>query len=77
MFSPETLFIISWVLFVIAIAGTILNIKKSVYCFYLWGVSNLLWTGYNWYIGEIALAAQFAINLITCAWGVYEWKRSK
>ena len=47
----------TWLLAVVSLVGTYLNIKKQKACFIIWGVTNALWVLYDFSIGAIAQAA--------------------
>lgn len=65
----------TWILAAVSLTGTILNVKKVKYCFYIWTVSNTLWLSYNIYIGLYSRAVVDAVHLCTAVWGIFAWRR--
>ena len=37
----------TWVFTAISLAGTVLNVRKNILCFYLWAVGNVAWLGFD------------------------------
>ena len=33
----------TWIITVGSLAGTVLNVRKNILCFYLWAVGNIAW----------------------------------
>ena len=33
----------TWLFTLISLAGTVLNVRKNILCFYLWAVGNIAW----------------------------------
>lgn len=67
--------IFSYVLAAISLTGTILNIKKVKYCFYIWAFTNAAWIVYDvlmltW--GRIPLDA---LHFVTAVWGIFSWSK--
>lgn len=67
----------NWIIAAIAIAGTILNIKKQRSGFVLWTVSNSHWLIHNIKIGEYAQAVIFAVFLALSIYGFFAWGKKK
>ena len=65
--------VISWVATIVAIGGTLLNIRKNRVCFVLWGTSNIVFIGINVYSGQWAYVALFTFNLATAIIGYRAW----
>ena len=34
---------ITWLFTAVSLAGTVLNVRKNILCFYLWAVGNIAW----------------------------------
>ena len=66
---------ITWVMSVIALAGTVLNAEKVRAGFGFWLVSNLFWTIYDFSIGAYAKGALFAAYTVLAIRGLIVWKR--
>jgi hypothetical protein len=65
----------TWLLAVVSLVGTYLNIKKQKMCFVIWGVTNALWVLYDFSIGAIAQAALMLCYFVLAVHGFYEWKK--
>ena len=33
----------TWIITFVSLAGTVLNVRKNILCFYLWAVGNIAW----------------------------------
>lgn len=69
--------ILSWVMSIIALAGTVLNAERNIYGFVFWLVSNLYMTIRFAYIGEHAQALLFLIYTILAIRGMFSWKQKE
>src|SRR5450756_1419047 len=65
----------TWLLAVVSLVGTYLNIKKQKMCFVIWGVTNALWVLYDFSIGAIAQAALMLCYFVLAVHGFYEWRK--
>lgn len=65
----------TWLLAVVSLVGTYLNIKKQKICFVIWGVTNALWVLYDFSMGAIAQAALMLCYFVLAVHGFYEWKK--
>jgi nicotinamide riboside transporter PnuC len=70
-----TIYYATWLLAVVSLVGTYLNIKKQKMCFVIWGVTNALWVLYDFSIGAIAQAALMLCYFVLAVHGFYEWKK--
>ena len=67
--------VIGWLGFVGLIIGYILNAKKSVSCFYVWGLGNILMMVYAVMIdSNPQVATAFAVLLMN-VYGYIEWTK--
>lgn len=66
--------ILSWVMSIIALAGTVLNAERNIYGFWLWIVSNMYMTIRFAYIGEDAQACLFFIYTLLAIRGLIAWR---
>lgn len=69
--------ILSWVMSIIALAGTILNAERNIYGFVFWIVSNMYMTIRFAYIGEYAQACLFLIYTILAVRGIIAWRKKE
>ena len=67
----------TWALTAVSLAGTVLNVKKIKYCFYLWTAANILWLIYDLYIGLYSRAVLDAVQLGMAVWGIVAWNKKK
>lgn len=72
----ETLEIINWVNTLIAIAGTVANVKKLRICFLLWTISNSVFVVYNVVNGHWHQAVLFTLYTGLAVWGLFAWRCS-
>lgn len=69
--------IISWITTAICLLGTILNVKKLNFCFYLWLLGNILWLGIDIYNGLWSRAILDIVQGVLAVWGIIEWRKNK
>lgn len=69
--------VVSWVLVVFGLVGTVMNARQDRRCFYIWAPSNLGLAGYNWLIGQQALALLFFVYFCLALYGLHQWQRRK
>ena len=69
--------ILSWVMSVIALTGTIINAEKNKYGFLFWIVSNLYMVVRFAIIGEYAQMTLFFIYFLLAIRGLFVWSRKK
>ena len=67
----------SWILVVLSLIGTVLNIKKSPLGFLFWLISNTFWVVYDGMMGLYSQAFLFFVYDLLAAWGLWEWTRAK
>jgi hypothetical protein len=66
--------ILTWIITLISIIGTVFNSFQKRVGFYLWLISNVFWICYNIKEGIYAQAALFSFNSIMCIVGLIKWK---
>lgn len=66
---------LTWILVGIAILGKVFVIKKNVIGFYLWGISNVGWVAYNFYVGIYSQGVLYLVFFIFSIWGVIHWSK--
>lgn len=69
--------IISWITTAICLMGTILNVKKLNFCFYLWLFGNVMWLGIDIYNGLWSRAILDIVQGVLAVWGIIEWRKNK
>ena len=62
-----------WILTVLAVVGSLFNIYKSKWCFYIWGVCNVGFAIINYQKRIGFQVALFSVYLILEVWGVIRW----
>ncbi len=65
----------TWLMMLLALIGTVLNIRHNPNGFLLWGITNIYWAYHNVTINEYALATQFGVYYGFSAWGYYSWTK--
>jgi len=63
----------TWLLTIASVIGTVANIKKKRWCFYVWFLTNLAWVVVNIMIGLYSAAALFAVYTGLAIWGIISW----
>ena len=67
----------TWILTIIALAGTVANVKKLRICFILWTATNIGWLAYDLSQGLYSRALLDLVQLILAVWGFIAWKDRK
>lgn len=67
--------ILSVIMSVIALAGTVLNAEKNILGFLFWLISNLYMSIRFAYIGEYAQATLFLIYFLLAIRGIIVWQK--
>ena len=65
------------ILTVLALVGVILNIKKNIWCFYVWFLTNSCWAVIDFYKGIPMQGILFSIYTCLALYGIYAWKGEK
>lgn len=68
---------IGWLGMVLAMVGTFINARGNRVCFYLWGVSNLIFLAVSVNSGAWPQVGLFSFNLSMCVYGLYKWPRKE
>lgn len=66
---------ISWISTAVCLLGSILNVKKISFCFYLWLIGNILWLYIDICNGLWSRAMLDIVQGILTAWGIIEWRK--
>jgi hypothetical protein len=64
-----------WLVTIASIVGTVLNIQKKPVCFWIWLITNTLWTVYDIWIRNYSQAGLSAIYVGLAVWGILTWKK--
>jgi nicotinamide riboside transporter PnuC len=67
----------TWFITIASIVGVIANLKRKRWCFYIWAVTNFLWTLVNLKIGLYSAATLFTLYFLLAIWGIIEWAPKK
>ena len=68
---------ISWITTAICLLGTILNVKKLNFCFYLWLLGNIMWLCIDIHNGLWSRAILDIVQGVLAVWGIIEWRKNK
>ena len=69
--------IIGWLGFLLIFFGYYFNAKKKLYCFYIWGIGNIVYIIYGYIINAIPIMAMSVFVLIMNVYGYYNWGREE
>ena len=67
---------ITWLFTAVSLAGTVLNVRKNILCFYLWSVGNIAWLTYDIASGLYSRAVLDVVHLAFAIWGIFAWRES-
>jgi len=67
--------IYTWTTTIICLTGNVFNVKKSVICFYIWTLGNVLWLTYDCYSGLYSRAFLDIVQTVFSVWGIIEWSK--
>ena len=74
--SSDALFQLGlWVLTELSLAGTALNVKKRIACFYLWTVVNIAWVFVDFRQELYARSVLDGVHLAFALWGIWDWTK--
>ena len=74
--SSDALFQLGlWVLTALSLAGTALNVKKRIACFYLWTVVNIAWVFVDFRQELYARSVLDGVHLAFALWGIWDWTK--
>lgn len=66
-----------WIATAISVFGSMLNAKKSKWCFYVWILANVIWLVYDIYIRLYSRATLDIIQTVICISGIIYWNKSE
>ena len=66
---------ITWLFTAVSLAGTVLNVRKNILCFYLWSVGNIAWLTYDIASGLYSRAVLDVVHLAFAIWGIFAWRK--
>ena len=66
---------ITWLFTAVSLAGTGLNVRKNILCFYLWSVGNIAWLTYDIASGLYSRAVLDVVHLAFAIWGIFAWRK--
>lgn len=70
----ETLKLFTWFITFLSLCGTVLNVRKSVWCFYIWTFGNAAWLFVDCCMGFYSRAVLDAVHLALAIWGIVAWR---
>ena len=60
-----------------AIVGTIGNVYKRVWSYWVWTICNLVMAVYNFQHGHMHQALLWSAYVVICVCGIYAWTKAK
>ena len=67
----------TWIITFVSLAGTVLNVRKNILCFYLWAVGNIAWLVFDVASGLFSRAVLDTVHLAFAIWGIFAWRNDK
>ena len=64
---------IGWLGFILILLGYYSNAKKKLYCFYIWGLGNIVYIFYGFIINAFPIMAMSVFVLIMNIYGYFNW----
>ena len=68
--------IIGWLGFIFVLLGYYFNAKQKIYCFYIWGLGNILFLIYGVLIGARPLIAMCLFVILMNIYGYKQWSNN-
>ena len=69
--------VVTWIVSLLALTGTILNSDRNKYGFLLWIATNLFWVVVDFRAGLYAQSALFAAYVVLAIKGILTWSRKE
>jgi len=67
--------VFTWAVTAVCLAGTVLNVKKCILCFYLWAAGNVAWLSFDLWSGLYSRAVLDVVQFGFAVWGIFEWRK--
>jgi nicotinamide riboside transporter PnuC len=68
---------VTWLLTLLSLVGTVLNIRQHRACFIIWAATNISWAVVDWQKQLYAQSALFAVYFGFSIWGIIAWRKKK
>jgi nicotinamide riboside transporter PnuC len=69
--------ILAWVAFVFAVLGAYLAAKKKASCWWVWLVTNILWSIYAYQTKQWPILLTEIVFVVSNIYGIICWKKDK
>lgn len=66
---------IIWALTAVSLTGTVLNIRKNIWCFYVWLIGDILWCTLDFTSGTYGRALLDFVQVILAVCRIISWKK--
>jgi len=66
-----------WIVSAASLVGTIANIYRKAFCFWIWVFCNALWVIYDIEKNVYPQAALMAVYFFLAVWGIFKWRNQK
>lgn len=63
-----------WTITILSLLGTALNVRKSIWCFYLWAGVNVAWIFVDILGGLWSRMFLDFVHLVFAIWGIVSWR---
>ena len=64
----------TWIVTGFSLVGTVANLYKRGWCFWVWAATNAVWTGVHLAVDMYPQAALFGVYTGLSIWGIAKWR---
>ncbi len=64
----------TWAITLASIGGTVANIYKQRWAFFIWLMTNSIWLIIDFRAGLYSQAFLFGVYVLLAVWGLYQWR---
>ena len=66
--------LVTWLITLLSLCGTVLNVRKSIWCFYIWTFGYAAWLVIDIIMGYYSRAVLDSVHFILAIWGIVAWR---
>lgn len=68
---------VMWGVTLASLIGTLANVYRKRWCFWIWLVTNTAWSAYDWWIGAYSQSALMGVYAGLSVLGLIQWRKGK